>query len=241
MKILAFDGTAKIATVAVCEDEHLLAQFTVDNGLTQSELLLPMAEDMLKALKLDFNDIDMFAVAVGPGSFTGVRIGVSLVKGLAFGRGVPCVEVSTLEAMAYNLRGLGDAVCIPCMDARRGQFYCATFSLTESTISAQRIDEDDARSLDQITELVDNMTAERFYVCGDGREKVYKHLAMKRIPVCPLPDLLAEANAAGVAAAALHKFRRGEFVSDTVLSPVYLRLPQAERERLEREAAEKRS
>ena len=240
MKILAFDGTAKIASVAVCEDDRILSLFTVDNGLTQSELLLPMAEDMLRALKLDFSDIDLYAVAAGPGSFTGVRIGVSLVKGLAFGRGVPCVEVSTLEAMAYNLRGLGEAICVPCMDARRGQFYCATFSLTESVDHATRIDEDGARSLSEISDLLSNMAADKLYVCGDGREKVYKHLAAQKFPVCQTPPLLAEANAASVAAVALWKYRRGEFVSDSELSPVYLRLPQAERERLEREEADKK-
>ena len=88
MITLAFDGTAKAATVAVLDGEHVLSLFTVDNGLTQSELLLPMAEDMLRALKLSFADVGLFAVAVGPGSFTGVRIGVALVKGLAFGRGI---------------------------------------------------------------------------------------------------------------------------------------------------------
>ena len=100
MKILAFDSTAKAASVAVCEDEKCLALYTIDNGLTQSELLLPMAEDMLKGLGLKFSDIGLLATSVGPGSFTGVRIGVSLVKGLAFGRSVPCVAVSTLDALA---------------------------------------------------------------------------------------------------------------------------------------------
>ena len=102
MKILAFDGTAKAATVAVSEDEKILGLYTIDNGLTQSELLLPMAENLLNSLKLSFNDIELFATSVGPGSFTGVRIGVSLVKGLAFGRNLPCVGVSTIEALAEN-------------------------------------------------------------------------------------------------------------------------------------------
>ena len=113
MKILAFDGTAKAASVAVADGDRVLSVCTVDNGLTQSELLLPMAEDMLKSLKLGFGDIDLFATSVGPGSFTGVRIGVSLIKGLAFGRELPCVEVSTLEALAENLRGL-KGIILPC-------------------------------------------------------------------------------------------------------------------------------
>ena len=100
MIILAFDGTAKAASVAVLDDEKILAAYTVDNGLTQSELLLPMAEDVLRALNLTFADVGLFAVAEGPGSFTGVRIGAALIKGMAFGTDVPCAGVSTLEALA---------------------------------------------------------------------------------------------------------------------------------------------
>ena len=124
MKILAFDGTAKAASVAVLDDERVLGYYTVDNGLTQSELLLPMAENLLKSLKLSFSDIELFATSVGPGSFTGVRIGVSLIKGLAFGKNLPCVEVSTLEALAENLVGIQGRI-VPCMDARRNQVYSA--------------------------------------------------------------------------------------------------------------------
>ena len=118
MKILSFDSTAKAASVAVLEDESVLAEYSVDTGLTQSELLLPMAESMLSALKLSFSDIELYAASTGPGSFTGVRIGASLVKGLAFDRGVPCVSVSTLEALAENLAGLS-GILLPCMKGRK--------------------------------------------------------------------------------------------------------------------------
>ena len=121
MKILAFDGTAKAASVAVTDNGKVLGYYTIDNGLTQSELLLPMAENLLDSLKISFDDIDIFATSVGPGSFTGVRIGVSLVKGLAFGKNKPCVGVSTLEALAekgelmsYMHKGFWQ-----CMDNRR--------------------------------------------------------------------------------------------------------------------------
>lgn len=234
MKILAFDGTAKIASVAVLKDERVLGKFTVDNGLTQSELLLPMAEDLLKSLKLDYSDIDLFAVAAGPGSFTGVRIGVSLVKGLAFGRGVPCVEVSTLEALAYNLRGLS-GLAVPCMDARRGQFYTATFLLIGESAGVVRIDEDSAMSLKELVENVDSLNPEKIYVCGDGRKKVFDELNSLKYPVETTPPLMAEADAASVGAVAYKKYTEGQTVTDSELSPVYLRLPQAERERLERE------
>ena len=234
MKILAFDGTAKIASVAVLDGERVLGRSTVDNGLTQSELLLPMAEDLLRSLKMDFSDVELFAVAVGPGSFTGVRIGVSLVKGLAFGRDVPCVEVSTLEALAYNLRGLS-GLAVPCMDARRGQFYTATFLLIGESAGVVRIDEDSAMSLKELVENVDSLNPEKIYVCGDGREKVFAELNFLKYPVETTPPLLADADAASVGALAYKKYMKGESVTDTELSPVYLRLPQAERERLERE------
>ena len=105
MKILAFDGTAKAATVAVTEDEKILGYYTIDNGLTQSELLLPMAENLLKSLNLTFSDIELYATSVGPGSFTGVRIGVATAKGIAQPSGKKCVPVSTLETIAYPFPG----------------------------------------------------------------------------------------------------------------------------------------
>ena len=112
MITLAFDSVAKVASVAVCDGERLLAQYNIDNGLTQSELLLPMAEDILKSLKLSFSDVELLACTTGPGSFTGVRIGAALVKGLAFGKCTPCVGVSALEALAQNLFDL-DGILVP--------------------------------------------------------------------------------------------------------------------------------
>ena len=126
MKILAFDGTARAASVAMLDGERVLGYYTIDNGLTQSELLLPMAENLLESLKLSFGDVELYATSVGPGSFTGVRIGVSLIKGLAFGKGLPCAEVSTLEALAENAATL-KGIIVPYMDARRAQVYSATF------------------------------------------------------------------------------------------------------------------
>jgi len=130
MICLSFDTSAKVASVAVLEDKKTLASYSVDNGLTQSELILPMAEDIMKKLGLSYSDIELLATSVGPGSFTGVRIGVSLVKGLSFGKGIPCVGVSTLEALAENLRGL-PGVIVPVMDARRSQVYNALFEIKD--------------------------------------------------------------------------------------------------------------
>ncbi|MBP3583767.1 MAG: tRNA (adenosine(37)-N6)-threonylcarbamoyltransferase complex dimerization subunit type 1 TsaB, partial [Clostridia bacterium] len=165
MKILALDTTAKVASVAVLEDGRALAEYSVDNGLTQSELILPMAEDILKKLKLDFSDIELYAVTTGPGSFTGVRIGVSLVKGLAFGRSTPIVEVSTLEALAENISPL-DGILVPCMDARRGEVYNALFTSDGECVT--RLTDDRAISLDRLAEELSEYGADRkIYLSGD--------------------------------------------------------------------------
>lgn len=234
MKILAFDGTAKVATVAVTEDEKLLGLYSIDNGLTQSELLLPMAENLLCSLKLSFKDIDIFATSVGPGSFTGVRIGVSLVKGLAFGKNLPCVGVSTIEALAENLHGI-KGIILPCMDARRNQVYSATFRFDGQTM--ERLTEDRAIALSDLAEELKACGDEKIYLCGDGYTVAKKALTAAGIEICETPDLLILENAASVARVASRKHATGEIVGDSEIAPVYLRMPQAERERLEREAA----
>ena len=233
MKILAFDGTAKAASVALCEDGRILASYTVDNGLTQSELLLPMAESVLKSLKLEFSDVDAFATSVGPGSFTGVRIGVSLIKGLAFGRKTPCIAVSTIEALAENLAPL-KGILVPSMDARRNQVYNALFRSDGESVT--RLCEDRAISLDDLAEELREFD-EPIYLSGDGYGVASAALKKAGIAIHETPILLINESAASVAAVAERKYARGEFVTDEELSPTYLRLPQAERERLEREAA----
>ena len=236
MKILAFDGTAKAASVAVADGDRVLAHYTVDNGLTQSELLLPMAEDMLRGLKLGFADMELYATSVGPGSFTGVRIGVSLIKGLAFGRNIPCVAVSTLEALAENLRGV-KGIIVPCMDARRGQVYSATFKCDGKEMV--RLTEDRAIALTDLAEELRAYEGEAIYLSGDGYSVAKRALSAAGVPLCETPELLILESAASVARVAKAKYEKGEAVSDIELSPVYLRMPQAERERLEREAAKK--
>lgn len=232
MKILAFDSTAKVASVAVSENEKILAQYSIDNGLTQSELLLPMAEDILKSLGIGFNDIDAYAVSVGPGSFTGVRIGVSLVKGLAFGRNIPCIEVSTIEALAENLCGI-DGILFPCMDARRSQVYNAAFDSSKEGIT--RLCEDRAISIEELATEITEIKDRNVYLCGDGYGVAKSFLEKKEISVKETPTLLINENAASVAKVAYRKYLAGEYKNDMEISPTYLRLPQAERERLEKE------
>ncbi len=231
MKILAFDSTAKAASCAVLDDGHILAVYNIDNGLTQSELLLPMAEDILKSLGLKFSDIDAYAVSVGPGSFTGVRIGVSLVKGLAFGRDIPCIEVSTIDALAENLSGLR-GILVPCMDARRAQVYNALFSCNGE--DRTRLTEDRAISLSDLAEELKAYKNEQIYLSGDGYSVAKAALDKFGIITEITPELLINENAASVAKIAYKKYLSGEYVSDKEISPTYLRLPQAERERREK-------
>lgn len=149
MKILAVESSAKAASCAVCEDGRILAQYMHNSGLTHSRTLLPMIENMLSSAELTLDDIDVIAVASGPGSFTGVRIGVSTVKGLAWGAEKPVCGVSTLEAMAYHLADRDGVIC-PVMDARRGQIYNAKF-VSESG-KLKRLCPDRAISLDELME-----------------------------------------------------------------------------------------
>lgn len=231
MITLAFDSTAKIAAVAVLDGTRVLGECTIDNGLTQSELLLPMAEDLLKNLGLSFSDVELYAAAVGPGSFTGVRIGVSLVKGLAFGKNIPCAEVSTLEALAENLASLDGVLC-PCMDARRAQVYNALFEYKDGRLV--RITEDRAISLTALADELRNTKDKKIYVSGDGYDVTHRALKDAGITLEETPRALIHASAASVGIIAQRKYERGEVTGDSELSPMYLRLPQAERERLEK-------
>ena len=232
MKILAFDSTARAASVAVCDGEQLLGLYNIDNGLTQSELLLPMAENLLNSLKLDFKDIDLVCAATGPGSFTGVRIGTALVKGIAFGRNIPCVSVSTLEELAENITPLR-GILVPVMDAKRGQVYTAIFKSNGKT--AERVSEDMAISIEELAEILRKYDGESIYLSGDGYDVAKKGLMACSIEVMETPELLICENAYSCAKVALRKYNRGEFCTDTEISATYLRLPQAERERIEKE------
>ncbi len=230
MNILAFDSTAVSASVAVARDEKILARFTADNGLTHSELMLPMAEAALKAAGIGFSDVDLYACTAGPGSFTGVRIGVSTVKGLAFGTDKPCVGVSTLAAIAENLIPLEGIYCAV-MDARRGQVYTALFTYRDGEL--RRLTRDVAISINELSlRLRTDFAGQPVYLAGDGYGVAYPALEAAGVNLRPTPPLLRLQSAASVAALAYRAALRGETVSDADLVPIYLRLPQAERDRL---------
>lgn len=232
MLILALDSTATVASVALCHDEAPIASFTVKNGNTHSETLLPMVEAVLRAAQCTVSDVDLFACSVGPGSFTGVRIGTATIKGLAFGKNKCCIGVSTLEALAQNLVPFEGLIC-PVMNARRGQLYNALFKVENGV--PVRLCPDRAIAA---TELAAELTAcgLPFALCGDGVDELL-HLAPNLSPA-GISTLLCDQCAVSVAKVALRAKNRGESGTDATLNPIYLRMPQAERERLEKQKQE---
>ena len=226
MLILAFESSAKAASVALVRDGALISQYSQCTALTHSRTLLPMAEDMLKNAELSVADVDMIAVAHGPGSFTGIRIGVSTVKGLAWAADKPCVGVSTLEAMAWHGLAVGGYIC-PVMDARRAQVYNAIFKIEDGR--PVRITEDRPIALEELAQELSALDGPVFLV-GDGTALTKAYMDKAGIPCTAAPENLVWQSAWGVAMAASDK-TPGDSQS---LMCVYLRLSQAERERQER-------
>lgn len=232
MLILALDSTALSASVSLFRDAELVAAFQVKNGNTHSATLLPMVKALLDATGTSADDIDLFACSEGPGSFTGVRIGVATVKGLAFGKEKPVLGVSTLAALAASILPHEGLIC-PVMNARRGQAYNALFLAKGNTL--ERLCPDRAIALDALmAELA--MRDEPVAFVGDGA--ALASAAANGIKEISLPLAVTENPAVGVALLAREAYLAGARGTDATLSPVYLRLPQAERERLAREAKE---
>ena len=231
MKILGIDCTAKPASVAVLEDGKVLSSAYTNTGLTHSQTLVPMMESALKDAQLDLSDIERFAINAGPGSFTGVRIGVAALKGLVFSDEANCVPVSTLESLAYNflgLPGMEDHVICPAMDARRSQVYTALFERKGEKV--HRLMEDAALPIPELLAKLEEAGRPVLFA-GDGAELCYEASRETSLDVCLAPEQLRYQNAVSVAACAADKLAAGEapVVSDEIL-PVYLRAPQAERE-----------
>ena len=224
MKILAFDTSATVASVALCDNERLLAEYTVNNGNTHSETLLPMVESLLGNFSLSVPDIDLFAVSSGPGSFTGVRIGAATLKGLAFASGKPCVGVSTLEAIAENLSVCKGLIC-PVMNARRAQVYTALFRSDGQTL--ERLMPDSAISISELDEKLASF-GEPVYFSGDGYDVTLSALSLTEAR--PVPERLRHQSAYSVSRVAYAQYLRGEYTNDLSLKVTYLRPSQAERE-----------
>ena len=231
MKLLALESTAKAASCAVLRDGEVLASSWQAAGLTHSRTLLPMVEDMLKNSELSLADMDALAVAAGPGSFTGLRIGMAAVKGLAWAAEKPCIPVSTLEAMAWPLAHLeGSIVCA--MDARRQQVYNALFEAKNGCLT--RLTEDRAIALAELAEELRSDPRPKT-VLGDGGRMTYDFLTAAGVPCRLAPAHLVKENAVSVALEAEDIARAGGLVTAQELAPVYLRPPQAERLRREKQ------
>ncbi|MDO5544314.1 MAG: tRNA (adenosine(37)-N6)-threonylcarbamoyltransferase complex dimerization subunit type 1 TsaB [Eubacteriales bacterium] len=230
MLILAFETSAKAASVALLEDGKLLGEGYQNTGLTHSQTLMVMAENLLSQCGKTVADVTAAAVAAGPGSFTGVRIGVAAAKGFAWGREIPCYGVSTLEAMALSLGVYQGYIC-PCMDARRSQVYNAVFYVNRGTL--KRVCEDRAISLAELGAELKNLE-EPIFLVGDGSKLCYNTL-LESVPDLVLPpEHRMHQRASGVALAAWKMAEAGDPGDANALTPNYLRLSQAERERAER-------
>ena len=230
MKIIALESSAVTASVAVTEDDRLLAQSFQNSGLTHSATLMPMVADLLKNTGLTLDEMDVVAVAAGPGSFTGVRIGVAAAKGLAWPGDKPCAPCSTLESMAWQCAHVGGEICAA-MDARRNQVYCARFRAETGELT--RLTPDRAMGLDELSEEI-RASGKPQTLVGDGARLAQRALEEAGLPCAPMPPHLIYQTAWGVARAALRMAQEGKLVSAAAMAPSYHRLSQAERERLER-------
>lgn len=222
MRILAIDTSAVCASVAVTENGRVRAQSSTNAGLTHSRTLLPMLDALLQNSETSLDSIDCFACAVGPGSFTGIRIGIAAIKGLCDGTGKKAIAVSTLEGLARNLAGQNVLACAV-MDARCNQVYTALFDVCGERVT--RLTEDDALRIDDLGARLKDYTEKPVVFVGDGAEKCAAALGYPAAA-----PLIRFQNAASVALAAEGSYAEEKLLDAQQLLPVYLRLPQAERE-----------
>lgn len=228
MKILALESSAVAASCAISENGKIICESFINIGLTHSQTLLPLINQSLSSVNLTAKDIDIFSVAVGPGSFTGVRIGVATLKGLAFPFDKPCYGISTLEAMAWSCTTEEVIIC-PIMDARCMQVYTAQFTYKDGRVV--RLTPDDAIKLDLLAENLLNAD-QKIILIGDGADKFYNTLKDRGVNCCLAPESIRQQHASGVALAAHNAHLNGQSpIPSEQLVPCYLRLSQAERER----------
>ena len=230
MLILAFETSAKAASVALMDEKKLLGESYQNTGLTHSQTLMVMAEDLWKQCGKTVADVTAVAVAHGPGSFTGVRIGVAAAKGFAWGAQLPCYGISPLEALAESL-GIYQGYVCPVMDARRSQVFNALFYVNQGQL--QRVKEDRAIALSELKEELQTLDGPVFLV-GDGSSLTYSTLSGDLPALVLPPEHRMHQRATGVAILAARKQAAGEAADGNALTPNYLRLSQAERERLEK-------
>lgn len=235
MKILGLDSSGLVASVAIVEDENLLGEYTVNYKKTHSQTLLPMLDEVARMIELDLKSIDAIAIAGGPGSFTGLRIGSATAKGLGLALEKPIISVPTVDALAYNLVGHQDMVC-PLMDARRNQTYTGLYRFHHNEM--EQLKEQCAVGIDEIIQCINEMGMPVVFL-GDG-VPVFSPYIADNIKV-PYSIALAHMNkqrAGAVAALGMQYFAAGRYETAEEHKPEYLRLSQAERERNEKQAVE---
>ena len=233
MRILALDSSGLVATVAILEDEQMIAEYTVNYKKTHSQTLLPMLDEIVKMTEFDLSSIDAIAVAGGPGSFTGLRIGAATAKGLGLALNKPLIHIPTVDGMAYGLFGYSGLIC-PIMDARRNQVYTGLYRFTEGEF--QVVEEQMAISVSELIEKL-NAYGEKVTFLGDG-VPVYRNQFENGLTgeYAFAPAHLNRQRAAAVGALGMKYFQEGKVESARDHRPDYLRLSQAERERAEKDA-----
>ena len=234
MKILGLDSSGIVASVAIVEDDVLIAEYTVNYKKTHSQTLLPMLDEIAKMTELDLNSIDAIAVAAGPGSFTGLRIGSATAKGLGLALKKPLIAIPTVEGLAYNLYDISGLIC-PMMDARRKQVYTGIYRFTDHQLKV--VEDQMAVPMETVIEKL-NQYGEAVTFLGDGVPVFHELIAEKMtVPYSFAPAHVNKQRAAAVATLGEIYYRQGKTETAMEHVPDYLRVSQAERERAEREAA----
>lgn len=227
MKLLAVDSSSVTASVSVIEDEKILAEFFINAGLTHSQTLAPMIDEIIKNLNLKVKDIDVFAVTHGPGSFTGLRIGMATVKGMALALNKPCIGVSSLFAASCNFRDF-KGIIAACMDARRGEIYNAIFNSDGASVAT--LIKDRTISIEKLANEFKNYNC-KIKLVGDGAEMCYNVLVqdyhLNKIELSLESQRYVRASQVGLAA--LQIYKEGNSISAVDINPKYLRVSQAER------------
>lgn len=235
MKILAFDSSGLVASVAIVQDDNLIAEYTTNYKKTHSQTLLPMLDEVVRMTETDKKSFDLLAVAAGPGSFTGLRIGSATVKGLALAWNIPVVAVPTLEALAYNAWGSRRIIC-PIMDARRRQVYTGLYRFDKDDKMEVLMDQV-PMDIDELIEVLGDRGEEVLFV-GDGIDVYADTIRQKMtVPFSFAPAHMNKQRAGSVAVAAKKRYEEGIYTSGDDFAPEYLRQSQAERERAERQKA----
>lgn len=231
MKILALDSSGLVASVAVVTEDKVLGEFTVNNKKTHSQTLLPMVDEVLKILDMDVKELDAIAVAGGPGSFTGLRIGASTAKGLALVLNIPIINIPTVDSLAYNLYGTDHLIC-PMMDARRNQVYTGLYEWQEGEFKV--VLQQFAAEVEELAEKLNSYNREIIFL-GDGVEaQLSKFAPLLKVPYSIAPIHLSKQRAAALGALGIEYYKAGKLQEGDSFEPEYLRMSQAERERAEK-------